>query len=42
MITDLQNFTEEEIGMLSVVIVGNSKTVRSGKTYNLKGISGKI
>ena len=30
-ITDLQNFTEEEIGMLSVVIVGNSKTVRSGE-----------
>ena len=30
-ITDLQNFTDEEIGMLSVVIVGNSKTVRSGE-----------
>ncbi len=29
-ITDLDSFTDEEIGMLSIVIIGNSRTVRSG------------
>lgn len=29
-ITDLHNFTDEDIGMLSVVIIGNSQTVRYG------------
>jgi precorrin-3B C17-methyltransferase len=29
-ITDLNNFTEEGIGMLSIVIIGNSQTVRYG------------
>lgn len=29
-ITDLHNFTEEDISMLSIVIIGNSQTVRHG------------
>ena len=32
-ITDLDNFTDEEIGMLSIVIIGNSQTERHGNRF---------
>ncbi len=41
-ITDLHNFTEKEIGMLSIVIIGNSQTVRYGdKLITRRGYQAK-
>ncbi|MBI5749630.1 MAG: precorrin-3B C(17)-methyltransferase [Nitrospinae bacterium] len=41
-IADLHNFTEKEIGMLSIVIIGNSQTVRYGdKLITQRGYEAK-